>query len=284
MLELTEQTVKQLALSRNHENAGDEKVAYMSIAYTEIELSEAQIDGLMGPFTYRSWFNINGADIQPMDWTKKVELSCEDKFKDVSVTMLLGKKPLEFDGCRLYIDKFKLVSGGGVLTDLHIHVLKAKDSEWNLVGQNEFSEVKLSLGNGVVIERKARKQRELPFGADPKADQDEESGEEGATTPLTGSHVAGADITHIWWQHGTSGEQFNGPRCDMPEGCVEIDPPTGSKSEAAQSGDDGEDDCKDFEAGVAKALGARKKRGSNVLDGRSERVKHQDRVQGKDAH
>jgi hypothetical protein len=245
MLELKEQTVKQLALSRNHENSGDEKVAYMSIAYTEIELNDAQIDGLMGPCTYRSWFNINGHDIQPMDWTKKVELGCADKFRDVSVSMALGKRVLEFDGCRLYIDKFKLVSGGTVLTDLHIHVLKAKDSEWNLVGQHEFMEVKLSLGNGVVIERKARKQRELPFGADPDADKDD-AGEDSTTTPLTGAHLA-AD---------------------------------GSQPDTTVAKEENPDDSADFEAGVSKALGARKKRGSNVIDGRSERVKHQDSTKG----
>lgn len=236
MLELTEQTVKQLALSRNHENAGDEKVAYMSIAYTEIQLTEDQIDGLMGKYTYRSWFNINGADIQPMDWTKKVELSCEDKFKDVSVTMQFGKKELEFDGCRLYIDRFKLLSGGSVLTDLHIHVLKAKDSEWNLVGQNEFSEIKLSLGDGVLIERRNRKQRELPL----EGGEDVGGEPESSTTSLTGAHVAG---------------------------------------EQAQEGNT---DLDDFAAGAAAAVGARKKRGSNVIDGRSERVKHQDRQTGRD--
>jgi hypothetical protein len=170
MLELKEQRVKQLALSRNHENSGDEKVPYMSIAFTEVDLSEDQVDGLMGKYTWRSWFNKNGADIQPLEWTKKVELSCEDKFKDVSVTLTFDKKELEFDGCRLYIDKFKLLSGGSVMTDLHIHVLKAKDSEWNLVGQHEFTEVKLSLGDGVVIERKSRRQPELPFEGDNDAE------------------------------------------------------------------------------------------------------------------
>jgi hypothetical protein len=303
MLEMKDQLVKQLALSRNHENAGDEKVAYMSIAYTEIELSEAQVDGLMGPCTYRSWFNINGKDIQPMDWTKKLELGCDDKFRDVSVSMLLGKRQLEFDGCRLYVDKFKLVSGGGVLTDLHIHVLKAKDSEWNLVGQHEFSEVKLSLGNGVVIERKARKQRELPFGADPDADTDE--GEEGTTTPRGPSARLGLtesqrDTTHVHWQQGENGERGNGPRCDMPADCVEVDPPVGSRSEAEQEAlEHGEpavpgtmpdvelpplDGHEEFAKGVAKAVDAHVKRGSKVIDGRSERVKHRDRQRTGGAH
>lgn len=284
MLEMTDQTVKQLALSRNHENAGDEKVAYMSIAYTEVDLTEAQIDALMGKFTYRSWFNINGADIQPMDWTKKVDLGCTDKFKDVSVTMRLGKKELEFDGCRLYVDEFKLLSGGMVRADIHLHVLEAKDSEWNLVGQNEFCEVKLSLGDGVLIERKGRKQRELPLegGEDVGGSEEPTS----TTTPLTGAHIANAagDQTHIWWQHGISGDQSNGPRCNKPEGCVEIDPPQGGKSEREQIEADAkargtENDSEEFAEGVAKALGAHKKRGS-VTDGRSERVKHQDEKRG----
>jgi hypothetical protein len=255
MLELKEQRVKQLALSRNHENAGDDKVAYMSIAYTEVELNEDQVDGLMGKFTWRSWFNKNGADIQPLEWTKRVELSCEDKFKDVSVTMKFDKKELEFDGCRLYIDKFKLLSGGAVMTDLHIHVLKAKDSEWNLVGQHEFTEVHLSLGDGVVIERKSRKQRELPLegGEDVGGDTDAQS--KGSTTPLTGAHVVvgGAE-----------------PAVRSEGGQV-------AAEEAGSA-----DDANDFEKGLADAVGAHKKRGSNVIDGRSERVKHQDRRAGRD--
>jgi hypothetical protein len=104
------------------------------------------------------------------------------------------------------------------------------------------------------------------------------------TTPLYGN-VPVRDETHVWWQHGTSGEQSNGPRCDLPQGCVEIDPPAGSQSEAQQTaeriaaaaGEGGTpDDSADFEAGLAKQVGARKKRGSHVIDGRSERVKHQD--------
>jgi hypothetical protein len=110
------------------------------------------------------------------------------------------------------------------------------------VGQNEFSEVKLSLGDGVVIERKARKQRQLPFDADPNADKDEEHSEPDATIG----------------QPSLTGAAQN--------------------AEQSTSGDD----IKDFADGAARAVGARKKRGSNVIDGRSERVKHQDRLQGRD--
>lgn len=295
MLEMQQQIVKQLAMSRNHQNAGDEKVPYMSIKYTMDEgsssLTEDQIDGLMGKYTYRSWFNINGADIQPMEWTKRVPLTCKDAFKEVSVSMIVfDKRELEFDGCRLYIDKFKLLSGGTVLADFRLHVLKAKNSEWNCVGEAEYSEVKLSLGDGVLIERKARKQRQLPFEADPNADNDGDGHPDPDATnvqpPLTGAHLSGEprDETLIWWQHGTTEEQFAGKRCDMPKDCVEIDPPKGCKSEIEQLAklEGSGSDLADFAEGAARAVGARKKRGSNVIDGRSERVKHQDRLKGRD--
>jgi hypothetical protein len=105
----------------------------------------------------------------------------------------------------------------------------------------------------------------------------------GTMTPLFGIAPV-RDETHVWWQHGISQEKGNGPRCDKPADCVEIDPPAGSPSElvqaaervAAGAGDGSPDDSADFEAGLAKHVGARKKRGSNVIDGRSERVKHQD--------
>lgn len=228
MLEMKNQIVKQLAMSRNHQNAGEEKVPYMSIAYTEVKLSAKQVDALMGQFTHRSWFNINGKDVQPMDWTKRVKLKCEDAFKDVTVSMLINGKELEFEGCRLYIDGFKLLSGGEVMADIHLHVMDAKDSEWNLIGRSEYTEVKLSTGDGVLIERKARRQRELFDGADPKADDGDETEDAG-------------------------------------------------RKAVAEAGNDSDE----FAAGVARAVGAHKKRGE-VIDGRSERVKHQDRQSGRD--
>lgn len=284
-------TFKQLALSLNHQNAGDEKVSYLSIAYIAEDaagaLSEEHIDGYFGKFTYKSWFNINGNVATPMDWTKRVGFKFEEGFKDVPVTMLLkGKKEFEFDGCRLYFDRLRLV-GGMILPDFHIHVIEHTDSQLIAIRRAEYSEVVLSLGEGVLIERKARKQRELPLDADPNADKvdDATEGQEGGTTPLNGVHIAEArDETLIWWQHGLTAEKFAGKRCDMPEGCVEIDPPAGCKSEAEQlaKSDGSPADLEDFAAGAARAVGARKKRGSNVIDGRSERVKHQDRLQGRD--
>jgi hypothetical protein len=274
---------KQLALSLNHQNAGEEKVPYLSIAYTADTaagaLSEEILDGYLGKFTYRSWFNINGNDIQPMDWVKRGAFKLDEGFQDVPVTMLKGKKELEFDGCRLYFDRFRLMAGGLVLPDFHIHVIDHSDQDMITVRKWEFSEVTLSLGAGVLIERKARKQRQLPFegGEDVGGDID-------TSTPLTGAHLQ-RDETLVYWQHGTSGDRSCGKRCDMPAGCVEIDPPSGGKSEreqlAAQNGS-GQDDTGQFENGLAAAVGAHKKRGSNVIDGRSERVKHEDRRAGRD--
>lgn len=287
MLEMKQHIVKQLALSLNHQNSGDDKVPYLSVAYTMDEgtstLSENQVDGLMGPCTYRSWFNINGADIQPMDWTKKVKLTCDDAFKEVAVDMLVnGDKELEFEGCRLYIDRFKLSSGGTVRADFHVHIIKHKEADMIQIRRAEFTEVTLSLGDGVVIERTARKQRQLPFEADEKADELTKDVLPESDQPAV--DAVGRDETLIWWIHGPSGEQSCGKRCDMPaQDCVEIDPPAGCKSEAEQEAKAADpNDIQDFAAGAARAVGARKKRGSGVIDGRSERVKHQDRVAGRD--
>lgn len=284
---------KQLALSLNHQNAGEEKVPYLSIAYTADTaagaLSEEIIDGYFGKYTFKSWFNINGKDIQPMDWVKRCEFKFGEGFKDVPVTMVKGKKELEFDGCRLYFDRFRLLAGGMILPDFHIHVIDHSDQDMIAIRRWEFGEVTLSLGEGVLIERKTRKQRDLPFdggGEDVGGDTDPPAAAE--TTPFTGAHlVSRTDETHIWWQHGTTGEQNNGRRCDMPKDCVEIDPPAGGKSEseqlAAQNQPANADDSKEFESGLAAAVGAHKKRGSNVIDGRSERVKEQDRKSGRDS-
>jgi hypothetical protein len=41
------------------------------------------------------------------------------------------------------------------------------------------------------------------------------------------------DTTLVWWQNA-AGEKWAGPRFEMPAGCVEIDPPKGSRSEREQ--------------------------------------------------
>jgi hypothetical protein len=279
MLELNEQIAKQGKYANNFENNGDDKVSYVSIPYTEVFLGEDQIDGLMGKLTYKSWFNINGTDITPMDWTRQTELSCETKFKEVSVTMFVNRdKQLEFDECRLYIDSLKPLPGGQVEAAIHIHVIDPSEKDLIQIVRAQFTEVKLSLGDGVVIERKTRGQRELPLegGEDVGGDSEESAS---TTTPLNGSHLM-PDHMHVWWQNA-AGEQFNGKRSEMPQGCVEIDPPTGSKSEREQLAAKDEagtaDDSQAFEKGLADAVGAHRKRGSNVIDGRSERVKERDR-------
>ncbi|MDB6104072.1 MAG: hypothetical protein JWO52_4071 [Gammaproteobacteria bacterium] len=38
----------------------------------------------------------------------------------------------------------------------------------------------------------------------------------------------------IWWQHGITGECWSGKRREMPQDCVEIDPPAGGKSDQLQ--------------------------------------------------
>lgn len=285
-------TFKQKALSLNHQNEGEKKIPYLSIAYTAEDaagaLTEEIIDGYFGKYTYRSWFNINGSVATPMDWTKRFDLKCSEGFQDVPVTMKLktgAKKELEleFDGCRLYFDSLRLI-GGMILPDFHIHVIDHTEQQMIQIRRAEFTEVRLSLGEGVLIERKQRKQRDLPLEGGEDVGGNESIS---TTTPLTGAHIANAtgDQTHIWWQHGMTGEQSNGPRCNMPEGCVEIEPPKGGKSEREQIEADAkargtEDDTQSFEKGLADAVGAHKKRGSSVIDGRSERVKHQDEKRG----
>jgi hypothetical protein len=88
----------------------------------------------------------------------------------------------------------------------------------------------------------------------------------------------------VWWHNGRTGEAWSGKRSEMPLGCVEIDPPVGSKSDAAQTAalTPGEtpvpgtmpnvplpplDDSAESEVGVANELSARGKRASNITDG-----------------
>jgi len=298
MLGLTNHEVKQLTLSLNHQNSGEEKVPYLSIAYTEVHLDKEKINGAWGVGTWESWFNVNGKEITPMPWTKSFVLKTPEAFKDVAVDMLVnGNKELEFTGCRLYFDDLKLLSGGTGVADIHIHVIEHKESDMIQIRRAEFSTVKLSLGEGVLIERKSRGQRELPLGPDPDADKDGE-GEQGRTTTPVFGHVPVRDETHVWWQHGETEEKGNGKRCDMPAGCIEIDPPAGGKSEREQieaelgqtspeiTGDGSGtalpavDDNAQFAEGAARAVGAHMKKGRRgVVDGRSE--KHQDRQSGK---
>lgn len=296
MLDLDSKHAQVGVINNRIEKHGDKDVTAFDIPLTVL-LDPKELNNLLDdPYKHRALFDTKGDVATPM-FPEFSEFAMKHDLEGATVTLHIGHSGFEIeykDSCLKGLVLAPLHGGETQLTfklqcnPLTKHIVKLLDA------QN--TEIKLSVADAKIAEKKKRKQRELPLGPDPKADGD--GGEEGGTTtPLTGAHIQAAaerDSTHVWWQHGETQKKGNGPRCELPAGCVEIDPPAGGQSEREQinaesgqmsaeiTGDgSGElsppvDDSASFEAGVAAAVGAHKKRGSNIIDGRSERVKHRD--------
>jgi hypothetical protein len=264
------------------EKHGDKDVTAFDIPLTVL-LDPKELNNLLDdPYKHRALFDTKGDVATPM-FPEFSEFAMKHDLEGATVTLHLGHSgfEIEYKDCCLKGLTLAPLHGGETQLDFKLqcnpqtkHIVKLLDA------QN--TEIKVSVADAKIAEKKKRKQRELPLGPDPKADADGEAEEGGTTTPLNGSHLAQPDQTHIWWQHGETAEQSNGKRCDMPAGCVEIDPPAGGKSEREQLAQaNGASDVAEFERGaadkIAEALAAPP---GTVTDGRSERVKHRDRAKG----
>jgi hypothetical protein len=297
MLDLDNKHAKVGVINNRIEKHGDKDVTAFDIPLTVL-LDPKELNNLLDdPYKHRALFETKGDVATPM-FPEFSEFAMKHDLEGATVTLHIGHSGFEIeykDSCLKGLVLAPL-HGGETQLDFKLqcnpqtkHIVKLLDA------QN--TEIKLSVADAKIAEKKKRKQRELPLGPDPKADQDDEGEPGKTTTPLYGNAPV-RDETLVWWQT-EAGENSCGKRCDMPQGCVEIDPPAGGESEQqqieAQLGEtsaeitgDGSgtaaaplDDSEQFAEGVAKALGAHKKRG-RAIDGRSERVKHQDRQ--KDAH
>jgi hypothetical protein len=282
MLDLDNKHAQVGVINNRIEKHGDKDVTAFDIPLTVL-LDPKELNNLLDdPYKHRALFETKGDVATPM-FPEFSEFAMKHDLEGATVTLHIGHSGFEIeykDSCLKGLVLAPL-HGGETQLDFKLqcnpqtkHIVKLLDA------QN--TEIKLSVADAKVAEKKKRKQRELPLGPDPKADQDDEGGDSSTTTVLTGEHLIAAaerDTTHVWWQQGENGETGNGPRCEKPADCVEIDPPAGSRSEADQmaaiSGEAASEDNERFAEGVANALGAHKKRG-RAIDGRSERVKHRD--------
>jgi hypothetical protein len=296
MLDLDKKHCKLGVINNRIEMHGDKEVTAFDIPFTLL-LDPKELNELLGdPYKHRALFDTKGDVATPL-FPEFTEFTMKNDLEGATVALRLSPTyEIEFKDTTLKGLTLAPIHGGETELNGKLQVTpQTKHITRLLDAQN--TEIQITVADAKIAEKKKRKQRELPLGPDPNADQDGEG--DGTTTPLNGSHIAGGaaerDTTHIHWQQGENGERGNGPRCDMPADCVEVDPPQGSKSEREQfdvelgqtspeiTGDGSgtalppTDGNEEFAQGVAKALGAHKKRGS-AIDGR---VRNRDRQAGK---
>lgn len=288
--ELDQVTTKLGKYSNNLEKHGSESVPCWALPCTEIVFSREMMCALAADKHFdRALFNDDRGVLRPMPWTQAFRLDYQKSFEEAVFTIHFSEKTeSEFENCKVKIVDLVPQETGIGIGVIQVQIYPDR-KQLVMVHEHQGHTVKISLSNAKVAAKKGDKQGDL---LEPPAPV------EGRTTPVIGAgHIGagGAADPRVWWQHGVSGEQGNGPRSAIPDGCVEIDPPSGSKSEREQLAH-GEpaapgtmpdvalppvDDSAEFAEGLAKHVGAARKKGSNVIDGRSERVKHRDRQAGK---
>lgn len=295
-------------ISNNLLNFGTEKVSAFTFPVEGIPLTRELLDEYMGAYTFNSWYEQrkDGAWVPCTWWGKREnrDYHVDDEFlcETMSITVS-GDRVLEFqsqepeseDGDPIPAARIKRIvltpkDGGITLLAFHMQLLPGLGPTNLALQEHQRRHVSITFGDTKAVEREEEAQGDLPLAEPPPR-----------------------DTTHVWWQHGETGEQSNGLRCDIPPGCVEIDPPHGSKSEAVQEAQqagelvqaeppwpeaaklEGEGDAapfadtppptpeelQAFESGAAAQVAAFNAAPGEVIDGRSERVKHQDRQRGR---
>lgn len=246
-LNLADEHAQMGSISLNFERHGDkEEVVGMAISYA-LMLAQPQLDELMGKYFHRSLFNTDKTGLAvPVDGFRRCQpLQVEDNWEGVKVRLVFAEADLEFAGCKA--QKLVLEPQVGGLTKLRLQIyLNPGISDENLILQEHVHrEVNLQITDGKIALKKNPKQGTLPLEP-AKADGDRPvSG--GFQQPPGQLERVEADM-----------------RARNPDGPTMGEHAAGSPSDAEQDEIDAQ----------AAALSAKP---GEVVDGRSERVKHKDR-------
>lgn len=235
--------------SNNLEKHGEKEVSCWAVPFTNVMLSYEQYNLLVAdPHGDRAIFNQRKEVYEPTPWLRVVRLDFRETFEEVEASIAFSDKLVEeFVGCRVKILELRPLTTRVVATDLQIQLYPNR-KQLVLIHEHQHHEVRLSISNAKVAEKKRSTQQELELPEQPKS-----------AVVLDGYNL----VTPPNDSGATSSESSTEEA--MTEEAAAAPP---------------EDDTEKFEEGVAKALGAHKKRGS-VIDGRSERVKHADSRRGK---
>lgn len=230
-------------------------------------LPAEQIDALKGEYFHRSLYNINKNPWEVVEGFKDcAPLEDERTFEGVkaSLQFTIAQRELEFEGCRVTKIFYEAQLGGLTKTWFHLYVHPEIGEETSLLLEHQNGEVSITLADGKLALKKNPKQQSLPLDP-PRSDappasssSDQVMPESDGALDAASDQVAGADV------HADPSET-NGTTAD----------PSAVQTSAAAV--DPAEDLARFEAGATqKAAEFKQLAERGVLDGRSERVRHQD--------
>lgn len=243
-------------------------------------LPHDQIDALKGEYFHRSLYNVNKNPWEVVEGFKDcAPLEDERTFEGVKalLSFQVAKRELEFEGCRVTKIVFEAQLGGLTKTSFHLYVHPEIGDETSLLLEHQNSEVSITLADGKVALKKNPKQQSLPLDP-PKADKvtaetDAKLDNAVGRAPAVESKGGDAIDAELHARHPEASGEVMGAEAHPDPDATNV------------NGDANSDDATGlarFTEGATKSL----QEFTNVattgaIDGRSERVKHQDRKRGR---
>jgi hypothetical protein len=254
-------------------------------------LPAEQVDALKGEYFHRSLYNINKNPWEVVEGFKDcAPLEDERTFEGVRAFLqfTIAKKELEFEGCRVTKIFYEAQLGGLTKTWFHLYVHPEIGEETSLLLEHQNSEVSITLADGKVALKKNPKQQSLPLdppkaGAQTNAVSNEAADAVEETQEVTPESDAALDaaIGRPPAIQSRGGDAIDAElHARHPEASDEVMGADSRPDADAANGtaDDPATDLARFEAGAVQAAAEFKQLArTGAIDGRSERVKHQDR-------
>lgn len=166
--------------ANNTEKHGEEYAAGFFQAPFEAELTQEQLDALMGKYFWRSLYVINGADPPtPVEGFKRcAPLALADHYEECDVALLLsGDRMVQFGNCKVKNLTLQPQHGGLTTLRMQIYMDVGIGPENLLMQEHQHREVGLEVCGKLALKASHRSQQQLPLG-DPPASQ---SGDQAAT-------------------------------------------------------------------------------------------------------
>lgn len=277
-LENARGTTAKISLNVLHKDAN---LTIFTIPVEGVELVEEQLDSFLGKYTFRSWYEKRkDGSWHPCGWwlhRKDADFPIDEEFHTDSLTLgLSGDQVLEFEtqepeeedddkvpAAKITSIRLKPTAGGVTLLSFHLQVRPGLGKDNLLLQEHQFRPVTVTLGETTLAPKKG-KQQSLPL----------EPGK-GNTTPLTGEHIAATSNGEAQESAPPADEGSEGAAETVTDSGTEAHPDPDATNGTA---DDPATDLARFEAGATQAAAEFKTLAENgVIDGRSERVRHQDR-------
>jgi hypothetical protein len=159
-------------LSNNLVGADNETIFTLPIC--EIALDQAQVDELLGKFTFRSWFNNDQGVWRPMDWVLHAgSIPIEDKFdvEELEIIAFNGEELLfestngaddeDIPAGRITSIQLKPCVGGVTMLSFHLQVRPGRGKKNAALQNSQEHRIKVTLGDVTAANAGKGKQQDL---------------------------------------------------------------------------------------------------------------------------